>query len=227
LRAGRKAPTTIQCGPTGRGGDRMTAFRLVLASSSTYRRMLLRRLGLPFSCSAPDIDERSRPGEAPRTTVTRLAKSKARRVAEQASDALVIGSDQLAMLDDRIMGKPGGRQAAIAQLRAASGRWVEFLTGICLLNAATGSCQVEAVEFRVQFRPLSDSQIENYVDRERPFDCAGGFKSEGLGISLFVRMQGDDPTSLVGLPLISLQTMLENEGIDVLGAALPQHGAEP
>lgn len=223
MRARRKVPITIRCGSTGRAGDRVTAFRLVLASSSTYRQVLLRRLGVPFSCIAPDIDERPRSGEDPRTTVTRLAKSKARRVAEQASDALVIGSDQLAMLDDRIMGKPGGRQAAVKQLRAASGRWVEFLTGVCLLNAATGSCQVEAVEFRVQFRPLSDPQIENYVDRERPFDCAGGFKSEGLGISLFVRMQGDDPTSLVGLPLICLRTMLENEGIDVLA----QHPAEP
>jgi MAF protein len=194
----------------------VSAFRLVLASSSTYRQGLLQRFGVPFSCIAPEIDERPRPGEDPRTTVTRLAESKARRVAEQAGDALVIGSDQLAMLDDRVMGKPGGRQAAIAQLEAASGRWVEFLTGVCLLNAATGSCQVEAVEFRVQFRPLSDRQIENYVDREQPFDCAGGFKSEGLGISLFARMQGDDPTALVGLPLISLRTMLENEGVDVL-----------
>jgi MAF protein len=194
----------------------VNGLRLVLASSSTYRQALLRRLGLPFRCVAPGIDERPRSGEDPRTTVTRLAESKARRVAEQANDALVIGSDQLATLDGRVMGKPGGRQANIAQLKAASGRWVEFLTGVCLLNAATGSRQVEAVEFRVQFRPLSDPQIENYVDRERPFDCAGGFKSEGLGISLFARMQGDDPTSLVGLPLISLRMMLENEGIDVL-----------
>lgn len=216
MRTRRTLPITLRSGQACRGGGRVNGLRLVLASSSTYRQALLRRLGLPFRCVAPDIDERPRSGEDPRTTVTRLAESKARRVAEQANDALVIGSDQLATLDGRVMGKPGGRQANITQLKAASGRWVEFLTGVCLLNAATGSRQVEAVEFRVQFRPLSDPQIENYVDRERPFDCAGGFKSEGLGISLFARMQGDDPTSLVGLPLISLRMMLENEGIDVL-----------
>ncbi len=191
----------------------------MLASSSPYRRTLLERLGLDFACVSPAVDERPLEGETPRLTVARLAESKARSVAPRAGDALVIGSDQLAVMDGRPLGKPGGRAANIAQLGAASGRWVDFLTGVCLLDPGSDSCQLDVVQYSVEFRPLSRSQIENYVDRERPFDCAGGFKAEGLGIALFRRMRGDDPTALIGLPLIRLGRMLEKEGVELLSPA--------
>jgi MAF protein len=196
----------------------MSRPKIVLASSSPYRRALLQRLGLEFSCVAPDIDERPLEGETPRLTAARLAESKARSVAARAGEALVIGSDQVAVMDGQPLGKPGGRAANIAQLAAASGRWVEFLTGVCLLNSVSDGCQLEVVRYSVEFRRLSRARIESYVDRERPFDCAGGFKGEGLGIALFRRMRGDDPTALIGLPLIRLSRMLENEGVDLLPA---------
>lgn len=195
--------------------------KLVLASSSPYRRELVGRLGLEFECASPEVDERVLEGETPRSTVTRLAEAKARAVAADAGDALVIGCDQVATLDGQPVGKPGTRDANIDQLVAASGRWVDFLTGVCLLNSGSGSLQLEVVEYSVEFRRLSQSEIELYVDRERPFDCAGGFKAEGLGIALFRRLRGDDPTALIGLPLISLSRMLAAEGVDVLSPAAP------
>ncbi len=193
--------------------------KLVLASSSPYRRRLLERLGVAFDCDPPDIDEQPLAGETPQKTVARLAEAKALAVASRAGDALVIGSDQLAVMDGRPLGKPGGRDANINQLMQASGRWVDFFTGLCLLNPRSDARQVEVVQYSVEFRRLSRRQIECYVDREQPFDCAGGFKAEGLGVALFRRMRGEDPSALIGLPLICLSRMLLNEGVDVLSAA--------
>jgi MAF protein len=190
---------------------------LVLASTSPYRRELLERLGLPFLTAAPQVDESRRPGESPETLVTRLAEAKARAVAMAFPEALVIGSDQVACVDGEILGKPGGRERALAQLTQAAGKEVVLHTGLCLLNSATGQAQVVREPFRVHFRSLTQAQIASYVDREQPFNCAGSFKSEGLGISLFERLEGDDPNALVGLPLIRLVAMLEAEGVDVLG----------
>ncbi|WP_018231790.1 Maf family protein [Thioalkalivibrio thiocyanodenitrificans] len=190
---------------------------LILASSSPYRRELLSRLGLVFECHSPDVDESVLAGESPDALVVRLARSKAQAVAHQHPDALIIGSDQCAELDGRILGKPGDHEGAVRQLRAASGREVVFHTGLCLLNARTGRAHVTSVPFRVRFRALDSAMIEDYLRRETPYDCAGSFKSEGLGIVLFEGMEGDDPTSLVGLPLIALVGMLQREGMPVLG----------
>lgn len=189
---------------------------LVLASTSPFRRSLLERLGIPFTTASPDADETRRPDEPSRDLVLRLAKAKARAVAAAHPDALIIGSDQVACIDDTVLGKPGDRERAIEQLTQASGREVVFYTGLCLLNAASGRAQTCCEPFRVHFRRLSAAQIEGYLDRERPFNCAGSFKSEGLGIALFERLEGDDPNALVGLPLIRLIAMLESEGIDLL-----------
>lgn len=193
--------------------------RLILASSSAYRRALLERLGLPFSCTAPRVDESPRPGETPQSMVTRLAEAKARSAAAEFEHALVIGSDQCAVVDGEAVGKPGNRQTNILQLQAMAGRWIEFLTALCLINSKTGNCQTDTVSYAVRLRRLSEQQIAAYVDREQPFDCAGGFKSEGLGIALFDGMRGDDPTALIGLPLIRLGQMLDAEGVDVLRGA--------
>lgn len=190
--------------------------RLILASTSPYRRQLLERLGLPFETAAPEIDESRLPGESPTALVQRLAEQKAAAVAREFPDTLIIGSDQVACLDGQVLGKPGGHQAAVEQLRMASGRRVEFLTGLCLKNSATGRNQVACEPFRVYFRTLSDQQIEHYLQRERPYQCAGSFKSEALGIALFARLEGDDPNSLIGLPLIRLIAMLEAEQVQVL-----------
>ncbi|MGE5153452.1 MAG: Maf family protein [Bdellovibrio bacteriovorus] len=189
---------------------------LVLASTSPYRSTLLGRLGLPFKTAAPQVDESPRPGEPPQVLVLRLAEAKARAVARDFPDALIIGSDQVACIDDQILGKPGDRSRAIAQLEQASGRCVVFQTGLCLLNAATGRAQTLVEPFRVHFRPLNRARIEAYLDREAPYNCAGSFKSEGLGIALFERLEGDDPSALIGLPLIRLVTLLASEGMDPL-----------
>jgi septum formation protein len=191
---------------------------LILASTSPYRRVLLERLGLAFTAAAPYVDETRRPGEPPQVLVLRLAEAKARAVAETHPGALIIGSDQVACLDDAVLGKPGDRDSAIAQLERASGRCVLFQTGLCLLDAARGQAQTLVEPFRVHFRRLTRAQIEGYVDRERPFDCAGSFKSEGLGIALFERLDGEDPNALIGLPLIRLIPLLESAGILPLGA---------
>ena len=189
-----------------------THLPIVLASTSPYRRELLERLALPFETAAPDIDERRHPGESPLDMVRRLSVEKARAVPCD-DRALVIGSDQAAIVGDEVLGKPGTHERAVEQLRGLSGRSVIFLTGLCLLNSATGETQVDAVPFRVQFRALNEEQIDRYLHHERPYNCAGSFKSEGLGITLFERMQGDDPTALVGLPLIRLTAMLAKAGI--------------
>ena len=193
---------------------------LVLASTSPYRSALLARLGLPFTTAAPAVDESPHPGESPQVLVLRLAEAKARAVARAFPDALIIGSDQVACIDDRILGKPGDRQRAIAQLEQVSGRCVVFQTGLCLLNAVTGRAQTLVEPFRVHFRPLTRARIETYLDREAPYNCAGSFKSEGLGVALFDRLEGDDPSALIGLPLIRLITLLATEGLDPLSGSL-------
>ena len=190
---------------------------LILASTSRYRAELLRKLGLSFQTRAPGVDEARLAGESPTALVTRLAQAKARAVAPGAGAALIIGSDQVAVCGDRILGKPGTELAARAQLAALSGREVEFLTSLCLLDTRTDQLQVTVVTTLVQFRNLSDAQIANYVRREQPLDCAGSFKSEGLGIALFEAIEGPDPNALIGLPLIELCRMLRNAGVDVLG----------
>ena len=189
---------------------------LVLASTSPFRRELLQRLGLPFVAVAPRVDETRRPGELPEALVERLAESKARAVAADFPQALIIGSDQVACVAGEILGKPGNRERALAQLTRAAGQAVVFHTGLCLLNSATGRAQVVREPFQVHFRSLTPAQIAGYVDREEPFQCAGSFKSEGLGIALFERLEGEDPSALVGLPLIRLVALLAAEGVDVL-----------
>lgn len=186
---------------------------LVLASTSPFRRQLLEKLALPFRTDAPDVDEHATDGESASTLVERLAVAKAQAVARRHPDALVIGSDQVASIDGRILGKPGGRARAIEQLTVASGRTVTFLTGLCLVNSATGRVQRAVETFDVRFRQLTTDQISRYVDHERPFDCAGSFKSEGYGITLFASLSGNDPNALVGLPLIRLVAMLDAEGV--------------
>ena len=194
----------------------MTTRPIVLASTSPYRRELLARLGLPFRAVSPDTEETPLPGETPATLVRRLAEAKARSVARDFVGALVIGSDQVAVLEGDPLGKPGSHERAVEQLTRASGRRVEFLTGLCLLDAGTGEARVEVIPYSVVFRRLDAPQIERYLARERPYNAAGSFKSEGLGIALFERMEGEDPTALVGLPLIRLTAMLAAAGVDVL-----------
>ena len=188
---------------------------LVLGSTSPFRRELLQRLDIPFDTAAPQVDESRHPGESAERLVHRLAQDKARAVASAHPDALIIGSDQVAVLGGQILGKPGTRARAIEQLRAASGRTVQFLTGLCLFNSAAQRRQVEVVPYEVTFRILDDARIARYVDREQPLNCAGSFKSEGLGIALFSSMQGSDPTALIGLPLITLVSMLAREGVEL------------
>lgn len=192
------------------------ARRLVLASTSRYRRGLLERLGLAFEVAAPDVDEAMLPGETPAATALRLSEAKARAVAARYEDALVIGSDQVADCDGRAVSKPGNRERAFEELRALSGRTVVFHTGVALVDAASGRCQRELVDVVSTFRTLTDDEIAHYLDREAPYDCAGGVKSEALGIVLFERIESDDPSALVGLPLIALAHMLRAEGLDPL-----------
>jgi MAF protein len=188
---------------------------LVLASSSPYRRELLNRLRLPFSWSAPAIDEARQPGEDADALVRRLAKEKAYALSATHPKHLIIGSDQAAILDQQILGKPHTLERARAQLLAASGNSVTFLTGLALLNSENGHCQVDCIPFTVHFRQLSEVQIMRYLQAEQPYDCAGSFKAEGLGISLFRSTEGTDATSLIGLPLIRLVDMLHNAGLDI------------
>ena len=189
--------------------------QIVLGSTSPFRSALLEKLGMPFVTDAPDTDESPLPGEGAEALVQRLAVAKAHSVGARHRDALVIGSDQVATIDGDVLGKPGNRDNAIAQLRRASGREVAFLTGLCLLNTTTGQQQVDVEPFRVQFRKLSDAQIARYVDHEKPFNCAGSFKSEGYGITLFTAFQGRDPNTLIGLPLMRLVEMLGHEGVEL------------
>lgn len=189
---------------------------VVLASTSPYRRELLARLELSFATAAPEVDESAHEQESPQDLVARLSQAKARACAAQFADALLIGSDQVAVIGGEILGKPGSRDRAREQLANASGRCVQFLTGLCLYDALNDTEQLHVEPFSVQFRHLSADQIDRYLDREQPYNCAGSFKSEGLGIALFEKMIGDDPSALMGLPLIRLTRMLENAGLAVL-----------
>jgi MAF protein len=188
---------------------------LVLASTSPFRKKLLEKLQLAFACASPDIDETPHAGESAEQLVARLAEQKALAVAPQHPDGLIIGSDQVAVLNGRIIGKPLTHQNAFSQLQQASGQRLTFYTGLCLYNAAQRQSQTLVEPFHVDFRQLSGQQIERYLLAEQPYQCAGSFKSEGLGISLFERLEGDDPNSLVGLPLIRLIQLLETQGIAI------------
>jgi len=189
---------------------------IVLASSSPYRRSLLARLRLPFEVRAPAVDETARPGEAARDTALRLAQAKARAVAADCPSALIIGCDQVAMLDGTALGKPGTHANAVAQLKAMRGRSVLFHTALALFNAATGALQSAEVPTTVRFRNCDDSEIERYLVAERPYDCAGSAKIEGIGIVLVESVESADPSALIGLPLIALAAMLRNEGVVVV-----------
>jgi MAF protein len=189
---------------------------IILASSSVYRRELLQRLQLPFEHASPAVDETPRNSETPVALAERLACAKAAALAQRYPRHLIIGSDQVASLDGALLGKPGDLATATRQLLACSGQRVEFSTGLCLLNSSDGSRQSCIESFSVVFRRLEAAQIESYLRREQPFDCAGSFKVEGLGIALFERLEGDDPNSLIGLPLIRLVSMLERAGVRVL-----------
>jgi len=189
--------------------------RLVLASTSVYRKQLLERFGLPFDTARPELDETPLEGESPVTTAERLALEKAKAVAGRFPNALIIGSDQVAHLGAQRFDKPGTEERALAQLRSMSGKAIIFHTAVCLYNSASDQYQLVGVPTEALFRELSEAEIVRYVRRERPLDCAGSAKSEGLGISLLDYMRGDDPTALIGLPLIALARMLRNEGVQV------------
>jgi septum formation protein len=185
---------------------------VVLASTSPFRKELLQRLGITFTTAAPDVDESPLADEAPAALVRRLAEAKARAIG-QSCQGLIIGSDQIATTGSDILGKPGTHAQATAQLRTLSGRQVTFHTGLCLLNSLTDEAQVDVIPFKVQFRQLDEGQIERYLQADQPYNCAGSFKSEGLGITLFEYMDGDDPSALIGLPLIRLTSMLARAGL--------------
>ena len=197
---------------------------LVLASSSPYRRSLLTRLGLPFTSASPDIDETSLPGETVQALVERLALGKARALSGQFPEALIIGSDQACLCETTILGKPGDIARARLQLQACSGKQVDFYTSLVLFNSATGLWQQSLDIFSVTFRKLDEFEINHYLLKEQPFDCAGSFKAEGLGISLFEKMAGNDFHSLIGLPLISLCQLLRQAGINPLQPEAPTPG---
>ncbi len=193
-----------------------TPRRLILASGSAYRKELLQRLRLPFEVMSPDIDETSLPNETPVATALRLAQAKAQKIAEQNSPALVIGSDQVATLDNLQIGKPGNHANALAQLQMMRGRSVVFHTALCLFDThptSTKPLQIENIQTVVTFRDLPDAELDAYLKIEQPYDCAGSAKNEGLGIALIASIEGTDPTALTGLPLIALTTMLRHCGV--------------
>ena len=190
--------------------------KLVLASTSRYRRELLSRLHIPFDVLSPDVDETPLPDETPSATALRLSVLKARAAVSTYPDALIVGSDQVLMLDSEQLGKPGNYENAFAQLKKMQGRAMVFHTALTLLNSRTGHAQTRDVPTVVHIRPLSEAQIEAYLKKEQPWDCAGSAKSESLGIALMTRMDSPDPTALTGLPLMALTGMLASEGIDVL-----------
>lgn len=195
----------------------MSSRPLLLASSSPYRRELLERFGLPFETASPDIDESPRPGDSPEQLATRLAESKARALANQYPQHWIIGSDQVACLPDgTLLSKPASHEQAASQLQRSSGQTVQFLTGLTLLDPSADRAQAHCERFSVQFRELSEEEIEGYLNKEQPYDCAGSFRMEGLGITLFKAMEGRDPNSLIGLPLIALNDMLRNWGLNPL-----------
>ncbi|MEI7613059.1 MAG: Maf family nucleotide pyrophosphatase [Betaproteobacteria bacterium] len=194
----------------------MYSTQIVLASTSSYRRELLDRLGISFITTNPDTNETPIEGETPEETALRLSEFKARAVATQYPNALIIGSDQVAYLDGRVFGKPGNHENAVKQLQAMRGRTVNFFTGLCLLNSETGKAHLRGVPTLVTFRNLTDAEIENYLRKERPYNCAGSAKSEGLGIAIIAKMEGEDPNALIGLPLIALCDLFRLEGVKVL-----------
>lgn len=189
---------------------------LVLASSSPWRRQLLARLGLPFECASPDISETPLPGETAPALVQRLASAKAAALSTRFPQHLIIGSDQVATLDGTILGKPGNHDKACKQLALCSGRAVTFHTGLALHDSTSGNTDVTEETFRVHFRSLSDDDIDRYLRIEQPYQCAGSFQMEGLGIVLFDRLEGRDPNALIGLPLIALSDMLQRRGVNIL-----------
>ena len=192
--------------------------RLALASSSPYRQSLLAKLGLAFETASPCIAETPHVGETPAQLCTRLAEEKARALSERFPAHLIIGSDQVATLAGTQLCKPGSHARTVEQLRAAAGKTVEFFTSVCVLDSATGAALIDMDRTQAHFRSLSDSQIEDYVRKEPAYDCAGGFKSEGLGIALLERLETEDPNALVGLPLIRLVGLLEKFGVEILAA---------
>jgi len=185
---------------------------VTLASTSPFRKELLQRLGIPFTTAAPDVDETPLANESAEALVRRLSEAKARAIASSYR-GLIIGSDQVAATGSKLLGKPGTHERALEQLRNLSGKQVTFHTGLCLLDTETDTVQVDVIPFSVKFRRLEDNQIERYLQRDQPYHCAGSFKSEGLGITLFEYMDGVDPTALIGLPLIRLTSMLMQSGI--------------
>lgn len=189
---------------------------LVLASTSIYRSELLARLRIPFQTAAPDVDETPLPNESARQTSWRLSRAKAQTVAARYPDALIIGSDQVALLGDQQLSKPLTHDNAVQQLRAMRGQPVIFYTALTLFNSRTDNIQTEVAVNRVNYRNISDTQIENYLHKEQPYHCAGSTKSEGLGIALISSMEGDDPNALIGLPLILLVNMLLKQGVTIL-----------
>ncbi|VAW80088.1 Maf-like protein YceF [hydrothermal vent metagenome] len=193
----------------------MTTRTLVLASTSPFRKALLERLNIPFEIFSPDVDETRLAGESPHDLVTRLSEAKARAGAEAFADALIIGSDQVAVCGEAVLGKPGSHSKACEQLARLAGQQVSFMTGLCLLDTASKQLHLEMVPFHVHFRNLTEAQIDRYLRLEQPYNCAGSFKSEGFGISLFESMQGEDPSALIGLPLIRLVSWLNKAGIAI------------
>ncbi|PWC11509.1 Maf family protein [Brenneria corticis] len=191
-------------------------YQIVLASTSAYRKSLLEKLNIPFTCAAPEVDETPYPAEDAVTLVARLAASKARALAAHYPNHLIIGADQICVLNNVITGKPHNKANAVRQLRQASGRRITFYTGLALFNSASQRIQQEVEPFEVHFRALTPEEIEGYLEKERPWNCAGSFKSEGLGITLFDKLSGRDPNTLVGLPLIALTQMLRVEGVNPL-----------
>ncbi|MES2012664.1 MAG: Maf family nucleotide pyrophosphatase [Pseudomonadota bacterium] len=189
---------------------------LILASSSIYRRELLTRLQLPFSCISPEVDESPLNLEQPQETALRLAQEKAKKIGQSNPNTLIIGCDQVATLDGLQIGKPMTHDNATKQLRLMRGREVTFHSALCLYNPSTQNMQAEVVPYIVQFRNLSDAQIESYLIKEQPYHCAGSAKSEGLGIAIIEKMTGEDPNALIGLPLIKLINMLNHEGVNVI-----------
>ncbi|WP_289711707.1 Maf family protein [Aeromonas taiwanensis] len=186
---------------------------LILASTSRYRKALLEKLGLPFQCASPEVDETPIPGESAEALVSRLARAKAMAIAERHDHGLIIGSDQVCVCDGQILGKPGTVENAVAQLMRAQGKHVTFLTGLCVIDAASGHAEQMVEPFAVHFRSLDEAAIRRYVEAERPLDCAGSFKCEGMGIVLFEALEGRDPNALIGLPLIALIDLLGRHGL--------------
>jgi len=191
--------------------------KIVLGSTSPFRKALLERLHIEFTCDSPNIDETPLENETVEDMVVRLAIAKAQAISANHSDALIIGSDQSAVLDNEKLSKPGNFENAFKQLTRASGKRITFQTGLCLLNTRTNNIQSACIPYTVVFKTLTPTMIENYLHKEEPYNCAGSFKSEALGIALFERFEGDDPNALIGLPLIELVNFLGNEGFSILG----------